>query len=106
MITSLVMGGLAVWRLSSLLVDESGPFKIFENLRSAIGIGHDQDGVPVVYPSRFLPELFKCVWCMSVWVGFSWFVLWAILPPNWMNVLTFPLSLSAFAILVDKIARH
>lgn len=71
---------LATWRISSLLVAETGPFDVFLKLREAVGITHDEDKKVAVIPERFLPQLLSCMWCTSVWVGFTWVLLFLLLP--------------------------
>jgi hypothetical protein len=44
---------LATWRLSSLLVQESGPFNVFAALREKTTFG----------------GMLDCVWCTSIWVA-------------------------------------
>lgn len=44
---------LATWRLSSLLVQESGPFDVFGKLRGKTTVG----------------GMLDCVWCTSIWVA-------------------------------------
>lgn len=96
-----VIFGLATWRLSSLLVNEAGPFNVFVDLREMIGITHDDEGNPIMYPKGFLPELFKCVWCMSVWVG-----IFATLLLPFFALIAIPLALSAVAIIVDAFVNN
>jgi hypothetical protein len=75
--TLLDMGaiGLATWRLSSLVVNEEGPWGIFLRLRCRLGISHE-DGIPCAWPDG-LAALFSCLWCMSVWMaGLSYLVWW------------------------------
>ncbi len=79
-LTTLVLLGLATWRLSYMLVWEDGPGLIFFRLRQRVGIGHDDDRRPVMVPERFLPMLLSCTWCASVWVATGWVVLWMLLP--------------------------
>jgi len=57
-----VLCGLATWRLSSLLHTEDA----FEWLREWIGIGHDSEGYPGVYPGTFWGRTFGCFWCLSL----------------------------------------
>lgn len=66
--------GLAAWRLSALLVYEDGPFRIFERFRTLIGI--DPNGG--VISSGFLPQLFTCIYCTSVWVAVLMWLLWLV----------------------------
>lgn len=69
--------GLAGWRLASLLVTEPGPWDIFARLRARVGVpefGEIQSG--------FLPGIFSCMWCMTVWTTAlawaSWELHWGI----------------------------
>lgn len=73
---------LATWRLSSLMVNEDGPFKMFEYVRQ-------------------LPGPFECIWCFSVWVGIFLSISFITIPlyTTWFCM---PFALSTVAILVDK----
>lgn len=93
--------GLATWRVSSLLVDERGPFDIFIRLRGLVGIENDQDGIPTLIPDGFLPGILSCVWCCSVWVAGFWVVFWSLIPD--VSILCGEvLALSALAIILNK----
>lgn len=81
----LVVAGLATWRLSSLLLYESGPLGVFMHLRS------------LAAQTSFTTQLFSCMYCMSVWVGLLCAVL--LVTDWWLSLL--PFALSAVAILVD-----
>jgi hypothetical protein len=71
----LAIMGLATWRLTSIVVNEAGPFDIFLRLRSMVGIEHDPDGKSL--PSEGFWGLLSCVWCMSVWIaGFVYLIWW------------------------------
>jgi len=94
--------GLATWRVSSLLVDEKGPFDIFIRLRKLVGIEHDQDGIPTLIPDGFFPGILSCVWCCSVWASWFWIVFWNISPEA--SILCGEIfGLSAIAVIVNKI---
>ncbi len=75
---------LAIWRITSLVASEDGPYKIFERFRD------------------FLAKTLKygvkadCFWCMSVWV--SLFVVWGI-----QGDIIHWLAYSAGAILVEEV---
>lgn len=58
--------GAATWRVTYMLVNETGPFDIFVKLRELWGIKHDEDGVPLLFPHG-VP--LACMWCTSVWVA-------------------------------------
>lgn len=97
-----VLYALATWRVSSLLVTERGPFDMLVWVRERMGIVHNQEKEPVIYPDRFLPQLFSCVWCVSVWVALLWTAYWFL----WGNILVaVPFALSAAAILIDRFSK-
>ena len=95
----LLLSGLATWRLASLLHTED----MFEWFREGIGIGHDEDRHPIMYPETLLGRIFRCFWCLTLVVsvfisvtialaaGLS--IYWAL--PLW-------LASSAFAIYWEK----
>lgn len=84
--------GLAVWRLSYMLVKEDGPGRIFRDLREATGIKHDDDGAPIEW-NDITP--LHCVYCTSLWVA-------ALLGPA-PAVLQWVLAGSGLAVMIDKI---
>lgn len=63
-----IICALAGWRIASLLVSEPGPWDVFARFRERIGVpefGEIKRG--------FVPGVFSCVWCMSVWaVALCW----------------------------------
>ena len=101
-ITALLVLGLATWRLSSLLVTEEGPFGILVKFRFIIGIKYDELSNPV--GTNIIADLFTCVWCASVWVGLFFVIIWLI-NANVAIIVSLPLALSAFAVLVDTFAN-
>lgn len=99
-LTTLLVMGLAAWRVTSLFVRESGPLDIFCRIREFSGITHDEHGHVLMIPDRALAQLFSCMWCCSVWVGLFWLVFWMLSPE--ISILTaIPFALSAFTILID-----
>lgn len=58
---------LLTWRLTSLCVNESGPFDMFEHFRDVIGI--ELDEFSRAYGSNIFAKAFTCFWCASIWVG-------------------------------------
>lgn len=95
--------GLACWRLSSLLVDEDGPWDMFARLRYKLGVRYDERSV--AFGSTMLSNLLLCIWCSSVWVAGSIFLAYLIFPQATLCLMT-PLALSALAILVSKVVNN
>jgi hypothetical protein len=93
MIIEVVLTGLAGWRLASLLVDEDGPGLIFESLRRAVGV---KPGLV----SGFIPSLFSCVYCMSVWTTSLMWLLWYVSPEAVSLIAAW-----AMALVVHRIAK-
>lgn len=90
---------LAVWRISSLLVDEMGPYQVFELFRFTIGVRHNEQGT--AYGLNEFAEVFCCLYCLSIWVAMLTFILYALFPA-YVFYLSLPLALSAAAIVVNK----
>lgn len=85
----LVLGGLAVWRITYLLHAEDGPWRTLARMRGRLGSG-------------VLSEMVGCFYCLSFWVA---------LPPalligdGWLERgLLWP-ALSAAAILLERIIQ-
>lgn len=59
-----LIGGIATWRITEILLDEDAPFELAKRLR---------DNAAIYAPdSPLILELHKalsCPWCLSVWVG-------------------------------------
>ena len=96
-----IIFGLATWRISSLLVNETGPFDVFVKIREVFWIKH-KDKAPYEYPETFFAQLLSCVWCVSVWVGLFVTLAWFFVP-SVAFLVCLPLSLSAIAVVVQKI---
>lgn len=92
--------GLATWRVSSILVQESGPRSVFERFREWLGIRHE-DGMPASWPGDGLAALFSCVWCISVWVAPVMYVLWRYWPPA-----VYVLAASTLAVIMQECIRR
>ena len=85
---------LAVWRLSHMLVHESGPLQVLERLRAALAQRQKHPGG--------LYDLLSCVNCTSVWVSML-FAL--IISRNLAEFVVFVLSLSAVAMLIELFVK-
>src|SRR5215469_11483027 len=87
---TLILGILAVWRITHLLQAEDGPGDVFVKLRQAMGNG-------------FWGNLLDCFYCLSLWIAIpfaAWlgrgvaekFLLWP--------------ALSGAAILLERMTKH
>lgn len=93
---------LATWRLSSMLVNEVGPFDIFQRLRDALKVyPAEQDGAVICKSDGAAFGMFCCVWCMSVWCSA---VLLALYP--YAPVVIWWLAISALAIVLQEIVQR
>jgi len=82
----LVLGILAVWRVTHLLNAEDGPWQLMIRLRRRAGHG-------------FWAELLDCFFCLSLWVAVPFAVL---LARRWTEGVLLWLALSAGAILLER----
>lgn len=89
--------GLATWRVSSLIIAETGPFRVFAWIRHLVRA--DRPG-----ELSGLAELFSCVWCMSVWIG-GLSVLLLLLGDTGRYILAIP-SASAIAIAINHLLKY
>ena len=97
-LSKLIIAILATWRLSSLLVNEDGPFRMFDRLRRRVGVYlTDEIGTPL----SFLGRLLGCIWCASVWVA----ALVAAVMFTRLWVVLVPFALSAGVILIERGGR-
>lgn len=78
---------LATWRVTSLLVKEPGPYRVFARLRE-----HHRDNE--------IGKALECVWCTSVWVAIV-----IVLLDRYYPTLIDMLASSTGAILIDKAAE-
>jgi hypothetical protein len=97
-----ILLALAVWRLTSLLVDEDGPLDIFVKFRHLIGVRYDEYSNK--YGKNVIANALLCHWCMSVWIG----LLLAPLSKYSVNIpmlIVVALALSALSIIIDGVIR-
>ena len=96
----LIVYCLAVWRISHLFVNESGPWFMFLRLREWAGIRHDDSRRPTEITDTFFAQLFSCVWCFSIWVAFFITSFW-LLSPDWSLRFSVPFALSGGSVLIE-----
>lgn len=92
---------LAVWRVSSLLVNELGPYDIFAKLRALLGVTYDEY---TNCKAQGLAALFCCIWCCSIWVSLPLAIAVGIQRgDNPLVVMVDWLAFSAGAIVINRI---
>lgn len=97
----LLIFSMATWRIAYMFVKETGPGDVFLKIREGVGIRHDDLKRPFLVPDGFLPGLFSCVWCCSVWVGILWLIIDLLSP--WVALrLATAFSFSTGAILIES----
>lgn len=85
----LILGILAVWRVTHLFNAEDGPGNIFVRLRHAVGEG-------------FFGSLLDCFFCLSLWVAAP-IAVW--LAEGWKERVLLWLALSGAAIVMQKVTE-
>lgn len=76
---------LATYRVTHLVTYEEGPFDACLRLREWTGIRHGDEGEFTEIPERFLPKLFSCLPCLSLWMAGLIYLIWRIEPiPVWI----------------------
>lgn len=85
-----VLGVLALWRLTHLLVEEDGPWDLMASLRRRAG-------------RRFWSGLIECFYCLSLWLAAP---LAVILADAWPERLLLWPALSGGAVLLDRATRR
>ncbi len=90
MLPHLLLGALAVWRLTHLFQAEDGPGHVLARLRRAAKGG-------------FAGELLDCFYCLSLWIAapFAW-----ALSDAWRERLLLLPALSGAAILLERLASR
>ena len=83
----LVLGTLAVWRITSLVALEDGPADIFSRLRQSLGEGVIGKGL-------------SCFYCSSLWVAAP---VAFVIGESWLERILLWLGLSAGAIMIHRL---
>lgn len=86
---TLIIGGLVTWRISHMLVKESGPLMVFARLRAFLARTQKRSG-------GFF-DLISCLYCTSFWIGLV-AALWA--SRNIFHIVAYALSFSAIATII------
>lgn len=95
---------LVAWRLTSLFVNEDGPWDILAKFRNRIGVRYDQDSQP--YGTNVVASAFTCVWCASMWIAFPMALLSVVVyGGNLYHLFLNTFAFSAGAIIVNRWAE-
>ena len=86
----LALGILTVWRITHLLSAEDGPWDVVIRLRRWAG-------------ESFFGKLLDCFYCLSVWIAAP---LGCLIGQSWFERVLLWLSLSAGAILLERVDNH
>ena len=81
-----IVGAMATWRLTHLVVAEDGPWNVVAHLRRAAGAG-------------VVGQMMDCFDCASVWMALP-FALW--LGHDWTSGTVAWLALSGAAIVIER----
>ncbi len=100
-ISNLIFYSLAAWRLTYLIVNETGPFGIFSKLREIAGLKYDRVGHMISAKNRFWEGL-GCMYCVSVWVGFLMLGIYLLWGHAGVTIFSLPLFLSMGVILWER----
>ena len=87
MFLHLLLLSLATFRISSILTNEDGPWKLLHYLRKKANV-----------------KVLQCLWCMSVWIGLL-FAIFYYCCPGYATWTALPFALSTIAILVDRYSQ-
>jgi len=90
--------GLATWRVSSYLAEETGPWLVFDWLRHKAGVRYDKGGN--VYGENELAKQLACMWCLPTVVGVLFTLGWLAFEAMTFYI-ALPFALSALAIMVN-----
>lgn len=74
-----ILIALAVYRLSYMLVIESGPLAIFVHLRNLLG-ATDTECARQRYNAPYITNVLCCLLCTSVWVSALMLGVWELAP--------------------------
>jgi hypothetical protein len=86
----LILGVLAVWRVTHLLQAEDGPWDVVVRLRRSAG-------------NSFWGKLLDCFYCLSVWIALPAAIL---VGDGWKEILLLWLAFSGGAILLEKLSQR
>lgn len=100
--TMIIIAGLGVWRITSLVTNEGGPWGTFEKFREWC----KWLCCKYKWCKEFhLDELVTCEWCCSVWIAGFTVLAWLFIGDA-ILVLYFILTLSAITIFIKFVVQN
>lgn len=104
LIFEFILLSFAVWRVSSLITSEDGPWDIFAKLRNISGVRYDESSQE--YGTTSLSRGILCLWCVSLWVGLPIAFIFPIpITGSLFDVFVTWLAFGTSVILVDTILK-
>ena len=101
--TDLLILSLAVWRITSLLTNEYGPWHVLESMRRWVGVSYDENLQRT--GSNVVAEALTCMWCTSVWIGLIVGILYGLWPVVTIMVAV-PFAVMGGALVVNRIVGN
>jgi Protein of unknown function (DUF1360) len=98
----LLIGSVATWRITHMLLLENGPFRVFRRLRERFGVVYGADDDTQVVSFKY--EITTCPWCLSIWVATA-----ATLLLRWSGVgrwVLLPFISSAGSVIIGKLMER
>jgi len=92
-----LIGILATWRISHMLIHEAAPYDLLSKLRYRVGVRYDKESKP--YGTNEFARGLLCPYCNSVWLGWAIALLLGHKP---IKAFVAGLGFSAGAIIVEK----
>lgn len=94
-ITTLIVGGLVTWRVSYMLVKETGPLAIFARFRAFLASRQKRMGG--------LYDMVSCIACTSVYIGA---VAALCVAGGLLEFIVYTLSFSAVTVLTERLTAN
>ena len=102
----IILGITAVWRLSSMLINDSGPLRIIEHMYSIIDdlsyVSFSKSKI-VSYVFASIRDGFHCYRCNSVWFGLLYSLL---ISENALQLVLYALLFSSTTILINDTGAY
>lgn len=103
MFLDVLIMGLACWRIASMVVNEDGPWFVFDNMRRLVRAGDYNDYPPP--DRRWYIGIFECIWCCSMWVGIGFAVVYWF-SPSLAVLVSVPFAISAWAVVINTVLER